>query len=296
MINEFADYSAAVLGRAKRTCQEYTKEVRLFARYMLATYADLEMSDEELLLVASRSDVNNHIIECAEAGCAESTRARKISALRSFYNYLLESGLVTVNPLSGMPRPRYHRALPAFLSLADSKRLIQSVRSREDLFYRRRNACIIILFLNCGLRLSELAGIQTGDLYDDAIRILGKGSKERYAYLNRSCQRAVRLWLSKRGALPGPLFTSKQGKGVKASSIASVVKGELREAGLDMSRISTHKLRHTAATLMYRQGKVDIRLLQAILGHASIATTEIYTHIVDEQVIQAMEAHPLSDF
>lgn len=295
MINDFVDYFRSVLGRAERTCTEYAKEVSLFSRY-LADAHPIGLSCDDLLLCADRQDVTAYIVQCAARGCSESTRARKISALRSFYDYLLDQGMVTANPLHGMPRPRYHRALPAFLSLEDSKRLIRSVRSRDDIFYRRRNTLMIVLLINCGLRLSELAGIHLSDIYDDAIRILGKGNRERYIYLNRSCQRALRLWLSHRKTESGSLFVSKQGKGLATASVASAIKGELKRAGLDTKRISTHKLRHTCATLLYRHANTDIRMLQGILGHVSIATTEIYTHIVDDQIIEAMDNHPLSDF
>ena len=290
LVDLFVDYSIAIKGRSMRTCQEYRKEVLFFADWL-----EPSMNVDDVLCLATTEDVEKYLVWCDQVKKnAGSTRARKISALRSFYNFCVRKKIVLTNPLTDMERPKYTRSLPVFLNLDDYKRLIQSARSREDLFYRRRNTLILILFINCGLRLSELASIQMSDIYDDAILIRGKGDKERFAYLNKSCQRALRLWLGKRGSSPGYLIITKQGKGLQASSVASVVKAELHEVGLD--NISTHKLRHTAATLLYRQGHVDIRLLQRILGHASIATTEIYTHVVDEQIIQAMEAHPLSDF
>ena len=290
LIDSFVDYSIAIRGRSERTCEEYKKEVLYFAAWL-----EPDLSIDDVLMLATTADVERYLVWCHEVkGNSGATRARKISALRSFYNFCVRKGHVLTNPLTDMERPKYGRGLPSYLNLEDSKRLIQSARSREDLFYRRRNTLILILFINCGLRLSELASIQMSDIYDDAILIRGKGDKDRFAYLNTSCQRALRLWVGKRGNSPGYLIITKQGKGLQASSVASVVKAELQTVGLE--HISTHKLRHTAATLLYRQGHVDIRLLQRILGHASIATTEIYTHVVDEQVIQAMEAHPLSDF
>lgn len=287
LIDEFIVYFAAVLGRADRTCVEYAKEIRLFASRL-----EPDMPVDDVLMLATRSDVRRYIESCSELSAA--TRARKISTLRTFYAWAVDNGYRTDNPVISMPRPKISRSLPIYLSLDDAKALVRSARSRGDLFYRRRNTLIIILYINCGLRLSELAGIQMHDVYDDAIRIVGKGGKERYVYLNNSCQRALRLWLGKRGHGSGHLIVSKQGQGLHPSSLASVVKLELAKVGL--GHLSTHKLRHTAATLLYRYGHVDIRVLQSILGHASIATTEIYTHVVSDQVIAAMESHPMADF
>lgn len=287
LIDSFIRYFSAVLGRADRTCTEYAKEIGYFASWL-----EPDLPPDDVLLLATRSDVRRYIESCSDRSNA--TRARKISTLRTFYSWMVDSGLRQDNPVAGMPRPKITRSLPVYLSLEDAKALVRSTRSREDLFYRRRNTLIIILYINCGLRLSELAGIQMSDVYDDALRILGKGGKERYVYLNNSCQRALRLWLGKRGHASGHLVVSKQGQGLHPSSLAGVVKSELAKVGL--GHLSTHKLRHTAATLLYRYGHVDIRVLQSILGHASIATTEIYTHVVSDQVIAAMESHPMADF
>ncbi len=287
LINDFIIYFSAVLGRADRTCQEYAKEIRYFAAWL-----EPDMPQDDVLKLATRHDIRRYVESCSNLSAA--TRARKISTLRTFYAWCVANGHRPDNPVAGMPRPKITRSLPVYLSLDDAKALVRSARSRGDLFYRRRNTLIIILYINCGLRLSELAGVQMHDVYDDAIRIVGKGGKERYVYLNQSCQRALRLWLGKRGHGSGYLIVSKQGQGLSPSSLASVVKIELAKVGL--GHLSTHKLRHTAATLLYRYGHVDIRILQSILGHASIATTEIYTHVVSDQVIAAMESHPMADF
>ncbi len=287
LIDSFVRYFSAVLGRAARTCTEYAKEIRLFASWL-----EPDMPVDDVLMLATRSDVRRYIESCSERSAA--TRARKISTLRTFFAWCVANGHRPDNPVADMPRPKISRSLPVYLSLDDAKALVRSARSRDDLFYRRRNTLVIILYINCGLRLSELAGIQMQDVYDDAIRVVGKGGKERYVYLNNSCQRALRLWLGKRGHGSGHLIVSKQGHGLHPSSLASVVKLELAKVGL--GHLSTHKLRHTAATLLYRYGHVDIRVLQSILGHASIATTEIYTHVVSDQVIAAMESHPMADF
>lgn len=282
------------LGKSDRTAAEYLKEARYFASFIRQTH-QVGLPDEDLLLLATRADAYDYISDCTKKDLSAATRARKVSSLRSFYHFLIEFDYLTVNPFLSIHRPKVQRKLPVYLSLSDARILIQTARSKKDHFYRRRDTCIIIFFINLGLRLSELANLSYGDIYDDAIRVTGKGDKERYIPLNKSCLRALRLWLSHRGNHHGGLFLSKQGKDISGSSIGGIIKKHIRQAGLNPD-LSTHKLRHTCATLLYRYGGVDIRLLQDILGHASIATTEIYTHVVDEQLIEAMAHHPLADF
>jgi site-specific recombinase XerD len=293
LIDNYLSYAAAVLGRATRTCMEYGKELHYFARWL---GADSGLREDDVLQLATRDDIQHYLADCSACGNSAATRARKISCLRSFYFFLVDQGLALFNQVAGMPRPKVPRKLPVYLSVNDAKKLITTARSQQDLFYRRRNALIVILLLNCGLRLSELTGIQLSDVYEDVILIKGKGSKERYVYLNKSCQRALRLWLHHRGDQQGALLVSKGKQQLSPAAVSSVVKHELRAAGLDVSKLSTHKLRHTCATLLYRYGRVDIRLLQSILGHSSIATTEIYTHVADEQLQAAMDSNPLADY
>lgn len=290
LIENFGKYFSAVLGRSERTCTEYMKCALHFASWL-----EPELSPSDVLLMVTRQDVIDYLVYCDSIGNSASTRAAKISYLRGVFNYLLQEGRIVHSPVAGMPRPKYYRPLPTFLSLEDSIALVESTRSSKDDFYSARNSCIVLLFVCTAMRLSELASIQYGDLYNGAVRIKGKGGKERYLPFTQSCTNALSRWLLHRGRSSGPLFTSKQGGGLLPSSVASVVKGELSRAGLDVSKISTHKLRHTAATLLHAQG-VDIRILQEILGHSSIATTEIYTHVVDEQIREAMSRHPLADF
>lgn len=293
MVDDFVLYFHSVVGRATRTCSEYKKEILFFANW-LSSSADL--TADETLYLATKHDVQEYIADCTNANNSESTRARKISCLRTFYGYLCSEGIIEHNPLEGMPRPHVHRKLPVYLALEDAKKLINTSRSEKDVFYRRRNSFIVILFLNSGIRLSEMAGICMSDIYDDSILIRGKGSKERYVFLNKSTRDSLQLWLGIRGAAPGHLLVSKSHTDMAAPSIYAIVKRELKEAGLDAERLSPHKLRHTCATLMYRYGNVDIRLLQSVLGHSSIATTEIYTHVVDSQIIEAMNQNPLANY
>lgn len=294
LIDDFVTYYQNA-GKAERTAREYAKEISYFSRFLSSIYPDSGMAQDELLCCASEQDAYAYMTQCLASGNSNQTRARKVSALRQFYRYLHRVHLVTENIFEPIDRPRVSHSLPSFLSLDDAKLLIRTARDIDDIFYRRRNACIIIWFLSMGLRLSELAGIQMHDIYDDAILIRGKGSKERIAYLNKSCLRALRLWLHWRGGQDGALFTAKCGSGLSAGSIAAIVKALIRRAGLP-DRISTHKLRHTAATLLYRSGAADLLVLSEILGHSSIATTQIYTHVADDRIIRAMDAHPLADF
>ena len=291
MINAFFTYYLN-LGRSTRTAEEYKKEIDLYVDYLSKIYPGL--NQEELILLTDKHDAYAYLTYCLEKGNSAATRARKISALRQFYRFLVSRDITDNNPFYHLDRPKVPRSLPVFLSLDDTKKLITSSRSHKDLFYRRRNACIVILFVNTGMRLSELASLFINDIYDDTVILQGKGGKERYVYLNKACQRAIRMWVGKRGHDHGALFVSKSGHPLKPASIAGVVKDELRKVGL--GHLSTHKLRHTCATLLYRYGQVDIRLLRDILGHVSIAATQIYTHVVDEQLIRALESHPLSDY
>lgn len=294
LIEQFVTYYLQA-GKAERTASEYAKEIFYFSRFLSSKYSDCHFSSDELLICAGKDDAYAYMVHCLNRKNSNQTRARKVSALRQFYRFLIKIDCVSSNPFESVDRPHVSRSLPAFLNLDDAKRLIHAARSIDDIFYRRRNTCIIIWFLNMGLRLSELAKIQISDLYDDSILINGKGSKERIAYLNTSCLRALRLWLHWRGQEQGALFTTKSGDALSAGSIAAIVKSLIRRAGLP-DQISTHKLRHTAATLLYRSGAADLLVLSEILGHASIATTQIYTHVADERIIQAMSKHPLADF
>ena len=285
IVDDFIKYFSSVLGRTKRTCEEYRKEIIFFSK----TLEQKENLDNTLLNV-KKKDVIKYIESCSSL--ATSTRARKISMLRSFYKWCVEMSYIEENPVEGIARPRVVQNPPKYLTLNQVKNLVGSVHSTPDEFYRKRNTAIILVFVTCGLRLTELTTITLQDIYDDCIRIKGKGGKERYVYLIDSCKDAIQEWMEIRGSKPGHLFTSRERKGLVPNTVSVMVKGELRKVGLD--HFSTHTLRHTAATLLYRYGNVDIRTLQTILGHASVSTTEIYTHVVNEQIIEAMEKHPLN--
>ena len=227
------------------------------------------------------------------------TRARKVATLRSFFKYLkTKARIVTDDPASELETPRRIRRLPRHLSLDESRRLLTAASDGLQP-YPERDYCILTLFLNCGLRLSELCSIDIGRIRDETLTVIGKGAKERTVYLNGSCLDALEQWLAVRAGMPSKdrdaLFLSRRGRRISSKTVQYIVKKYIRSAGLDPSRYSTHKLRHTAATLMYKYGRVDIRSLQQILGHESIATTEIYTHVDEDLLHQAVESNPLAN-
>ena len=234
------------------------------------------------------------------------TRARKASSIRVFFNYLSQkANLIEFNPAQNLETPKLDKRLPKYLSLEDSKRLL-NVAGSDDNRNKKRDYAIITLFLNCGMRLSELIGINIKDINfsECQMTVIGKGNKERTIYLNKACMTAINNYLAVRPVegiktdkanSKNALFLSERKERISRRTVQYIVDKELRVAGLDTSKYSVHKLRHTAATLMYQYGNVDIRALQEVLGHESISTTEIYTHVANVQARSAIENNPLSD-
>ena len=240
--------------------------------------------------------------------CGPATCARKISTIRIFFKYLtITSKMLKNNPAQNLETPKLNKRLPRYLTLEDSQKLLDSTVEDEENKNKERDFAIITLFLNCGLRLSELVGINIADIkFDDQkMTVIGKGNKERSIYLNKACIDAIKSYLDvrpKEGVKKDSknsdkaLFLSSYRQRISKRTVENVVAKELQKAGLDTTKYSTHKLRHTAATLMYKYGNVDIRALQELLGHQSISTTEIYTHVDNEQVRNAVESNPLAEF
>ena len=234
------------------------------------------------------------------------TRARKASTIRVFFNYLSQkANLIEINPAQNLETPKSDKRLPKYLNLEESKKLLE-VTSNEDNRNYQRDYAIMTLFLNCGLRLSELVGINIQDIdFSEAkLNVIGKGNKERTIYLNKACLSALSEYLSvrpKNGVKVDKLhsekalFLSERKERISRRTVQYIVNKELKQAGWDSSKYSVHKLRHTAATLMYQYGNVDIRALQELLGHESISTTEIYTHVDNSQVRNAVESNPLAN-
>ncbi len=229
------------------------------------------------------------------------TRARKAASIRVFFQYLTQkANLLEIDPAQGLETPKIDKRLPKYLSLEESKKLLEVTKSTSNEF-KERDYSIITLFLNCGMRLSELVGINIKDINfsDNKLTVIGKGNKERTIYLNDACVNAIKEYIAVRPHdgvkfdSRDALFLSKRKERISNRMVQEIVKKELGKAGLDMNKYSVHKLRHTAATLMYQYGHVDIRALQVLLGHENIATTQIYTHVNDEQVKNAVKSNPL---
>ena len=230
------------------------------------------------------------------------TRARKAASIRVFFKYLAQKGMISQNPAMNLESPKLGKRMPKYLSLDDSKKLLEVANNTNDR-NNERDFAIITLFLNCGIRLSELVGINIKDIVfsEDKLNVIGKGNKERTIYLNKACVNAINSYLAvrpKTGIKSGSedaLFLSERLERISRRTVQYIVKQELLKAGLDANKYSVHKLRHTAATLMYQYGNVDIRALQELLGHESISTTQIYTHVNNEQVRHAVEDNPLAN-
>ena len=317
ILRDFLAYHETVQAHSRRTVDEYFLDLRNFFRYMkqirdpqLANRAldEIDIMDLDLEFVSSitltdiygymaylsRERVQNQNSRNPEYGLNAATRARKIATIRSFYNYLTNKmHLLRENPVKDIDSPKLKKSLPKYLTLDESIRLLDSVDGKNQ----ERDYCILTLFLNCGLRISELVGLNLNDIQEDALRVLGKGNKVRIIYLNEACQNALRQYLAVRRPIRGKdenaLFLSSQNERMSRSTVHAMVKKRLSEAGIDASEYSSHKLRHTAATLMLQNG-VDVRAVQEVLGHDHLNTTEIYTHIDNESLRVAAKANPLS--
>lgn len=316
-LNDFLDYSITALNKSPNSVKEYNYDLAMFLKFIklhfnltseedfkLIKYNDITI---DIIKKINLRDINAFLAYLTQTNNSKpSTRARKASSIRIFFDYLLDpAGLITENPALKLKTPKLDKRLPKYLSLDDSKRLLD-VTSNEDNRNFQRDYAIITLFLNCGMRLSELVNININDINfnDCKLNVVGKGNKERTIYLNKACMKAVSEYLSvrpKEGVKQDKkhsekaLFLSERKTRIGNRTVEDIVTKHLRQAGLDTRKYSVHKLRHTAATLMYQYGQVDIRALQELLGHESIATTEIYTHVDNEQVRSAVERNPLAD-
>ena len=244
----------------------------------------------------TRDKVKNQRSREAEYGTKASTRARKVSTLRSFYKYLtVKAKLIDTNPLQDLDVPKIPHTLPRYLTLQEAQSLLSSVDGKN----KERDYCILCIFLNCGLRISEIVGLNLSDIRADHIRVFGKGSKERIIYINDACADSINKYLEVRKSIAAidknALFLSNRRKRMSREAVHSMVKQSLKRAGLDADKYSSHKLRHTAATLMLQNG-VDVRTLQELLGHDNLNTTQIYTHVDNSELRIAAEANPLSKF
>lgn len=307
-LNEYLIHLKLVKLLSERTIEEYYFDIRLFLKYYCMTRSDttneIDLVDISRFPLADLkkitvSDIYSFIFYTSdERNNSDKARYRKISSLRSFFKYLEKvAHLVDRDPCKDLDVPVPKAALPKFLSLNESLRLLEASDSSDS----ERDYCIITIFLNCGIRLSELVGINISDIdfYENRMKVLGKGNKERMVYLNSACIDALNKYLEvrkniKKAAAEPALFISNQNKRISKRRVQQIVENTLESAGLDGKGITTHKLRHTAATLMYQYGDADVLTLKELLGHASVSTTEIYTHLSNESVRNAVESNPLS--
>lgn len=311
IIRDFLTYNETIKGKSSLTVDEYFLDLQTFFRYLLLIRSkadktkkfeeiDISQVDIELIRTVTVSDLYSFIVYCKdERGNNASTRARKTSTLRIFFKYLTSQiRLLETNPAEMLDSPKVKNGLPKHLSLEDSLELLSCVDGPN----KERDYCILTLFLNCGMRLSELCGLNLSDIRSDGtLRLLGKGNKERVVYINDACTNAISEYLAVRpndGIVytdRNALFISRNKKRISNKTVQHIVKTYLEKAGLGDKGYSTHKLRHTAATLMYQHGNVDIRVLKDILGHSNLGTTQIYTHISNTQIKNAIDSNPLSN-
>ena len=263
---------------------------------------DISVAPFELIKNATKLDAMEFLAEFQTKHQNQAkARSRKVSAIRSFYKYLtVSSGKLIENPMLNLETPKLKKTLPKYLTLEQALELLTHINTN----FTERDFCIITLFLNCGMRLSELCGINISDIHDNRLRILGKGNKERIVYLNNSCLNAINNYLAvlnsgekikRSDKEKDALFLNKNGKRIGARRVEQIVEDCLKQAGLDGMGISPHKLRHTAATLLYQDAGVDIRVLKELLGHESLSTTEIYTHVSNKQIEDASKKSPLGN-
>lgn len=296
IIDDFFDYFRSCKACSVRTCIEYRKVINLMHRFVRERR---HTCDDELSFYQSitKQDLIAFFTYCdVELHNSANTRCIKHSAVKTFYQYLLEFDYILINPCASIPHPKKTQAPAKYLSLVESILLIQSVHEDKRTFYNARNTCIVSLFLNCGFRLSELTSIKLSDVEQNRITVLGKGAKYRTLYLNPAARDCLQDYLEERKSDSVYLFVSIKGQKISGNAVYSIVKNAIAKAGLDAKKYSTHKLRHTAATLMYRYGHTDLRVLQNVLGHTSIQSTQIYTHPEAIDYINAVNSNPLSVF
>lgn len=317
ILREFLIYHENIKGQSPLTISEYYLDLRMFLRFiklmrndmsMSTELADIDIQDIDLDFIRGidTSDVfdflsylaNDRAIDpqsaAPEYGISPSARARKLSSIKSFYKYLtVRTKQLEENPVAELEYPKLRKSLPKYLTLEQSSALLQAVSGQNE----KRDYAILMVFLNCGIRRSELVGLNLTDVYEDRIRVVGKGNKERFVYFGSACRKAIDAYLVEREQKVltdnRALFGSRDGNRISVTAVHRLVKKALLQAGLDSTQFSAHKLRHTAATMML-SGGVDVKTVQEVLGHENLNTTQIYTHIENTELKIAAEANPLS--
>lgn len=317
ILREFLSYHETIKAQSPKTISEYYLDLRMFLRFIklmreeLPYQTDLDtidIRDVDLVFVGSitSTDVYDFLSYLAndreirpesatpEHGLGAAARARKLSAIKSFYKYLtVRTRQLETNPVKDMEFPKLRKSLPRYLTLEESTRLLQAVQGPNA----TRDFAILMVFLNCGIRRSELVGLNLTDVYEDRIRVIGKGNKERIVYMGTPCRKAIEAYIVERNKIVlsdnRALFGSRDKNRISVTAVHRLVKKHLLAAGLDATQFSAHKLRHTAATLML-SGGVDVKTVQEVLGHENLNTTQIYTHIENTELKMASAANPIS--
>ena len=317
ILRDFLTYHETIKGQSQRTISEYYLDLRMFLRFIKLMRNDMPIDTrlddipiKDVNLEFVRSITTSEIFDflsylandrtinadsmAPDYGIEPSARARKLSAIKSFYKYLtVRTKQLTENPVADLEYPKLRKSLPKYLTLSQSSALLQSVSGQNQ----KRDYAILMLFLNCGIRRSELVNLNLTDVYEDRIRVIGKGNKERFVYFGSACRKAIDAYLPERHKKVlsdnRALFGSRDSNRISVTAVHRLVKKALLQAGLDSTQFSAHKLRHTAATMML-SGGVDVKTVQEVLGHENLNTTQIYTHIENTELKIAAEANPLS--
>lgn len=310
-LNDYLNYLETIKGRSKLTVKEYYYDLNRFLKFIVMRHnlfgydLNSNINDVEIKELKKRdiaeidiTDLHAYISFCDEKyKDGVKTKSRKISSIKSFFKYLYNTvEILDKDPSEKLETPKLQKRNPIYLTLNESERLINAVKTEENKISRARDLSIILIFLTCGLRISELTGINLDSIKDDKLTVIGKGDKERTVFLNDNCIFAINEYLKLRpNSNESALFLSSHKKRIVNRTIQKRLKKYISIAGLDPNLYTPHKLRHTAATLMYKYGEVDIRTIQSVLGHTSVATTQIYTHLDDEDVKNAISKNPISN-
>ena len=315
VLRDFLSYHESIKGQSRRTVEEYHLDLRMFLRFLTLMRRelpyntpldsiDIKWIDAAVLNTVTSSEIFDFLSYLTndrqnregpnDAGIAAASRARKLSAIKALYKYLtVSTKQISNNPVKDIEFPKIRRSLPKYLTLEESTALLRSVDGPN----KNRDFAILMLFLNCGIRRSELVNLNLSDVYEDRIRVIGKGNKERFVYFGSACRKAIDAYLPERNQKVltdnRALFGSRDNNRISVTAVHRLVKKALLQAGLDSTQYSAHKLRHTAATMML-SGGVDVKTVQEVLGHENLNTTQIYTHIESTELKIAAEANPLS--
>ena len=317
ILRDFLTYHETIMGQSHLTISEYYLDLRMFLRFVKLMRSDMPVRSRiddidiknisiEFIREIEASDVFDFLSFLAhdrtanpddpfpEYGISTTSRARKLSAIKSFFKYLtVRTKLLTENPVADLEYPKIRKSLPRYLTFSQASSLLQAVSGTNQV----RDYAILMIFLNCGIRRSELVGLNITDVYEDRLRVVGKGNKERFVYFGAACKKAIDAYMVERNKRVltdnRALFGSRNGNRISVTAVHRLVDKALLQAGLDVSQFSAHKLRHTAATMML-SGGVDVKTVQEVLGHENLNTTQIYTHIENTELKLAAEANPLS--